>query len=301
MWEKQEYEMPDDVLFARPTNRAIKSGMLYADDLPRINKNTKKNFLLIKIQLAIAIVSFLLVFLVKTLMPGAYIEFQKQYGIITGSPLTQEQQQIVMNFVDEATSNPNEGIEDSNVSATDDNDNVTNSNSTSEITAPQTITESVAQGTDNSGYEKFVSNPASETDYTLPISVISPIEIGYITSEFGSRISPITGQPEFHSGLDIAAADGTEVLTVADGKVVISNYDSISGYYVKVDHGSGFVTGYAHLDSYLVKEGDTVKAGEAIGIIGSTGASTGTHLHLSFVLDGVWVDPILSYPNGLFS
>ncbi len=286
MWEKQEYEMPSDVLFARPTNRAIKSGMIFAEDIPKVDKKNKHNYLLLKVQFAITVIIFLLVIIIKTLLPIQFAELQNNYKLIIGNPLTLEQEELFINVVDETN------LDDKEDEYGEEN---------IEITLPQSVSSQAAQGSVDSSYEKFISTPTSETEYILPIDVVSPLKTGTITSEFGSRISPITGQPEFHTGLDIAAAEGTEILSVGDGIVTEAGFDSISGYYVKVEHDSGFISGYAHLESYSVNNGDVVQAGDIIGIIGSTGASTGTHLHLSFVLDGIRVNPMYAYPNGIFS
>ncbi len=116
---------------------------------------------------------------------------------------------------------------------------------------------------------------------------VTPIE-GRITSRYGvsSRIRKST-----HTGLDIAAVTGTDIKVVADGTVILASYNGSYGNLVKVDHGNGVETWYAHTSKMLVKAGDIVKAGDVIAKVGSTGNSTGPHLHLEIRINGEHVDP----------
>ena len=116
---------------------------------------------------------------------------------------------------------------------------------------------------------------------------VTPIE-GTITSRYGvsSRIRKST-----HTGLDISAVTGTDIKVVADGTVISAGYNGSYGYLVKVDHGNGVETWYAHTSKMYVKKGDTVKAGDVIAAVGSTGNSTGPHLHLEIRVNGETVDP----------
>ena len=116
---------------------------------------------------------------------------------------------------------------------------------------------------------------------------VTPIE-GTITSRYGvsSNIRKST-----HTGLDISAVTGTDIKVVADGTVISAGYSGSYGYLVKVDHGNGVETWYAHTSKMYVKKGDTVKAGDVIAAVGSTGNSTGPHLHLEIRVNGEHVDP----------
>ena len=115
---------------------------------------------------------------------------------------------------------------------------------------------------------------------------------GRITSYFGYRNAPTKGASTYHRGIDIGAPTGTNAVSVLAGKVIVASYDSSSGYYVKVDHGNGVVTSYLHASKILVSVGDSVKRGQAVIKIGSTGVSTGPHLHFSLTINGVAVDPL---------
>jgi murein DD-endopeptidase MepM/ murein hydrolase activator NlpD len=115
---------------------------------------------------------------------------------------------------------------------------------------------------------------------------------GWVTSNFGYRRSPFTGQRELHKGLDISAPLGTPIYASASGKVVKVERDHGYGKNIMVDHGSGIVTRYAHLNNYAVKKGEQVKRGQLIGYVGNTGRSTGPHLHYEVRLNGVPVNPL---------
>ncbi|MCI8652109.1 MAG: M23 family metallopeptidase [Angelakisella sp.] len=128
-----------------------------------------------------------------------------------------------------------------------------------------------------------------------PAGFISPLESGWrdkVTSEFGYRQNPTGAGSEGHTGLDIAIPLGTEVHAVKDGKVLFVRYKQTGyGYHVAIDHGGGLVTMYAHCSEILVTEGQSVSAGDVIAKSGSTGRSTGPHLHLEVIRDGVPQNP----------
>ncbi len=114
---------------------------------------------------------------------------------------------------------------------------------------------------------------------------------GWVSSGFGFRKSPFTGQRQFHRGVDFASRVGTPVLATADGVVIRSAKDRLFGRIVEVDHGNGYITLYGHNSSNFVKKGDRVKRGQVIGTVGNTGRSTGPHLHYEVRLNGVAVNP----------
>ena len=116
---------------------------------------------------------------------------------------------------------------------------------------------------------------------------VTPIE-GRITSRYGVSSSI---RKSTHTGLDISAVTGTDIKVVADGTVISAGYSGSYGYLVKVDHGNGVETWYAHTSKMYVKKGDTVKAGDVIAAVGSTGNSTGPHLHLEIRVNGKTVNP----------
>lgn len=112
-----------------------------------------------------------------------------------------------------------------------------------------------------------------------------------ISDDYGNRIHPTLGVKKFHNGVDFAAASGTPILAAYDGKVVGAAYNSSMGNYVMIDHGDGLYTIYMHASKLYVSNGQTVKKGEQIAAVGSTGRSTGPHLHFSVRLNGNYVSP----------
>jgi murein DD-endopeptidase MepM/ murein hydrolase activator NlpD len=115
---------------------------------------------------------------------------------------------------------------------------------------------------------------------------------GGLTSFFGGRSDPLTGEPAYHSGIDISAEKGQPVYATADGVVQSAGYTGDYGNLIVLKHSFGLSTRYGHLSAYHVKAGDTVKRGEVIGYIGSTGRSTGSHLHYEILANGQLMDPL---------
>ena len=118
-----------------------------------------------------------------------------------------------------------------------------------------------------------------------------PVEDGWLSSKYGKRNDPFTGKQEFHKGLDFAGKKGSEVIVVGDGVVTWAGQRSGYGNMVEVSHGDGYVTRYGHNQKHLVKVGDTVRKGQQIALMGSTGRSTGPHVHFEVVRDGKTVNP----------
>ena len=118
-----------------------------------------------------------------------------------------------------------------------------------------------------------------------------PVEKGWISSYYGKRNDPFTGKPSFHHGIDFAGKEGTNVIAVASGVVTYTGSRSGYGEMVEISHGDGFVTRYSHNKDTLVKPGDVVRKGEAIALMGSTGRSTGAHVHYEVYKHGRSVDP----------
>ena len=119
----------------------------------------------------------------------------------------------------------------------------------------------------------------------------SPLQNGWISSLFGWRADPITGKKEFHEGIDFAGKANSLVSAVAAGIVTWSGPRNGYGHMIEIDHGNGYLTRYAHNRQNLVNVGDKVDKGQVIGIIGSTGRSTGTHIHFEVVHNGKNVNP----------
>lgn len=119
----------------------------------------------------------------------------------------------------------------------------------------------------------------------------APVTSGVVGSRFGWRVDPITGQSALHTGLDFPASVGTDILAAAGGVVVTQQFHPEYGNMIEIDHGNQLVTRYAHTSRTFVKQGDIVRRGQKIAEIGTTGRSTGPHLHFEVLVQGVFQDP----------
>ncbi|MBN1499900.1 MAG: peptidoglycan DD-metalloendopeptidase family protein [Spirochaetes bacterium] len=138
----------------------------------------------------------------------------------------------------------------------------------------------------------FSFSPVSNTAAAVKNSqFLKPLKAGRITMHFGENINPITKKPYSHKGIDIAAPGGTVINAAIGGPVIKSEFDADYGYYIIISNPGGFETVYAHLMKNTVTEGMTVKTGDMIGTVGSTGKSTGPHLHFEIHLNGNAVNP----------
>ena len=145
------------------------------------------------------------------------------------------------------------------------------------------------------GLENRLRNVQTDVDKRNALAAATPSiwpAQGWLTSTVGNRQDPITGERDFHEGLDIAADLGSKVFATADGKVIQASYESGYGNLVVVDHGYGLETRYGHLSAYRVSVGAKVKRGDLVGLVGSTGRSTGTHLHYEVRANGRLLNPL---------
>jgi hypothetical protein len=129
----------------------------------------------------------------------------------------------------------------------------------------------------------------------------TPLDIDWysmVSSYYGYRKNPITGENQFHRGVDIAIPEGTEVYASQDGTVTTAEYNDSYGNYVVITDNEGYVTKYAHLESLSVSTGQTIRHGETIGRSGNTGASTGSHLHIECMYNGEYYNPLFYFENG---
>ena len=187
-------------------------------------------------------------------------------------------------------------------------------NTTTNAAASADVTEAVREAQDNdltAGDERFRelfaswsaldavppiapdaprSNPVFERP-TVSVPSIMPVRGARTSSNYGMRTHPVLGRRRMHSGIDLAAPTGTPVYATADGLVGRADWFSSYGLYISIDHGADLETRYAHLSRLAVAAGDRVEKGQVIGYVGSTGRSTGPHLHYEVRVDGVAVNP----------
>lgn len=131
----------------------------------------------------------------------------------------------------------------------------------------------------------------SFSPYYISSEICVPVS-GSISSPFGYRINPVTKTFSFHSGLDIAADEGEKIKAAYYGTVTKVDYDDVSGKYIELTHSDGLVTRYLHCSEIIAEEGMVVRSGETIALVGSTGRSTGPHLHFVIEIDGEKVNPL---------
>ena len=147
----------------------------------------------------------------------------------------------------------------------------------------------------------FLESQAAFADYALPENVAYdylalPFDFavpvsGYNSSGFGYRLHPILNDVRFHYGTDFAANSGDAVLAFADGDVTFAGYDESFGWHIRIDHGSGWESHYAHCSQIYVNHGQRVSKGDTIALVGSTGLATGPHLHFELTKDGTYRNP----------
>ena len=149
-----------------------------------------------------------------------------------------------------------------------------------------------AQGSGKLMSPDSTRTPTGTLQWPLPVA-------GTITSQFGHRVDPITGEASSHTGTDIACAEGTPILAAADGTVTVANgldsWGGSYGYYVQIDHGGGLETLYAHCSSICVTTGQQVQSGQVIGYVGHTRRATGSHLHFEVRANGNRVNPLQNF------
>lgn len=130
------------------------------------------------------------------------------------------------------------------------------------------------------------SHNATVSGFTWPLPGYT-----YVSSDYGYRSDPFTGATAYHSGIDMPAPSGTPIVAAASGTVEWANYSSTAGNWIGINHGNGVYTVYMHMSALVVSAGTSVSAGQTIGLVGTTGSSTGNHLHFSVRKNGSYVNP----------
>lgn len=146
-------------------------------------------------------------------------------------------------------------------------------------------------GSDQTGSDSTASDYVEPPTYTGGVFTWPCPSSRRVTSEYGNRISPTAGASSSHKGIDIGASYGADIVAAADGEVIYSGYSAAAGNHVIISHGNGLCTVYMHASALNVSVGDIVSAGQSIAKVGSTGISTGNHLHFGVSLNGAYVSP----------
>lgn len=154
-------------------------------------------------------------------------------------------------------------------------------------------TQTAGETTEQTG-EKATFSPVYLTAKFIP-----PVESGRITSRFGYRISPVTNKYSLHTGVDIAVPESTKIRASYGGVAEKAEFNDVRGNYIVINHGGNIKTTYNHCSRLLVREGMRLRAGETVALSGSTGASTGPHLHFEITLNGKYINPLWAVSNEL--
>lgn len=151
---------------------------------------------------------------------------------------------------------------------------------------------------EGSGGGDMAASGTSFAPYFVSVDAVMPVKNARLTSPFGYRVNPVSGNYGFHTGIDLAAPEGTPISASFYGEVVETGESDVWGKYVLMRHSDSFETYYCHMSEIYAEEGAVIRQGETIGLVGSTGWSTGPHLHFEVRINGVRVDPErLLYPD----
>lgn len=138
-----------------------------------------------------------------------------------------------------------------------------------------------------------ISN-VSFSNYKLNYKIYSPVINGIVSSEFGERVHPINGTLGVHKGIDIALDEGEPIYAIFDGEIIEATYDQWNGNYIKIKHDNNIMSVYCHCSELFVEKGDIIRGGEIIAEVGSTGQSTGPHIHFEIRINDVSYNPAIA-------
>lgn len=141
-------------------------------------------------------------------------------------------------------------------------------------------------------YSEILDRLKERSEELSHLPSIRPVDVGYISSYFGKRRDPFTGRMSRHEGVDFSARQGSNIYATADGVVCHAKYDRGYGHTIKIDHGNGILTKYAHNAKLLVRKGQKIKRGDVIAYLGNSGRSTAPHLHYEVRVNGVAQNPL---------
>lgn len=186
-----------------------------------------------------------------------------------------------------------------NVPAVSDSITVEPFEVTSDETGETVAVGEIVEGSGGGDIEaKEAADGTSFAPYFVSVDPVLPVENARITSRFGYRTNPVSGRYGFHTGLDLAAPEGTPISASFYGRIIETGNSDVWGKYVLMEHSDGLHTYYCHLSEIYVNEGAIIRQGETVGLVGSTGWSTGPHLHFEVRINGVRVNPeTVLYPD----
>lgn len=283
-----DFQMPQ-----REEREEYRNRFRFTDEDAPLNKKNKektKTDYFIRLILIQSFLSFLIVsgvFVVSEIAPNLFAQMKEDYGQIMQTDMSAGD---IAGQLKEAAEFVLKPVNTENKAETAMSDNIL---TTYEVTSDETG-EKIAVGeiVDGSGGDDIESaKGTSFADYLVNANPVMPVQGARITSRFGYRTHPITGKKGFHTGLDLAISEGTPISAVYFGKVTKTGEDDSWGKYVLVEHSDGFETFYCHLSEIYAEKGAVIRQGETVGLVGSTGMSTGPHLHFEVRINGIRVDP----------
>ncbi len=261
-------------------------------------EKTRTDYLikLILLQSVLSIVVVSGVFLVSKISPNYFERIKEDYGRIMSRNMSVGEIAGEIRNAAEFVFKPVKTEEKKEQSTVTVTSYEVTSDETGETIAVGEITKNGSGGSDIE--VKPAAKGTSFSPYYVSVKPVIPVENARITSRFGYRTHPVTGNYGFHTGLDLAAPEGTPVKAVFYGRVAKTGSDDAWGNYILMEHSDGFETYYCHLSEIYVTEGSVIRQGETIGLVGSTGWSTGPHLHFEVRINAIRVDPEkLLYPD----
>lgn len=258
---------------------------------PRKKKSAERSeaFLkILKIQIAICAIGVAAIFLISKVNSAAFDRMKADFSKMTEKNMSIGEiiervktgaEYVIKPFDEETTETSAENDE------------------TGETVAAAAFTNENSGGRDIE--EKEAAEGTSFAAYKINAEPCMPVESKRITSPFGYRVNPVSGKYGFHTGIDLAAPSGSQVRTVFYGTVEKTGEEDDWGKYVLIKHSDGLETYYCHLSEIYAEDGAVIRRGEVIGLSGSTGWSTGPHLHFEVRINGIRVDPaLLLFPDG---
>lgn len=151
--------------------------------------------------------------------------------------------------------------------------------------------EILGEGGEDEKIDENSKNNISFSKYKLNYKIYNPVIGAEVSSSFGKRKHPITGEMGYHKGIDLALNEGENIFAIYDGIVLEADYDQWNGYYIKIKHDNDIVSVYCHCSKLLVEKGTVIRGGEVIAKVGSTGQSTGPHLHFEIRINNISYNP----------
>ncbi len=253
-----------------------------------MNKN-KKDYLLrtLLLQFLVCLILFGVLLALKTGNSKFFTELENTFSKKLEDNLTiEEAKSVFTNITANKTNETNDNISETEVITTETETVFV------PFEEPSLSAEIIASGGKDikvSSNDDIPKN-VSVDSYKLNKKMVLPLK-GEITSPFGVRTHPISGDLRFHAGIDIAAEMGSNIYSAFDGEIIVADYDKWNGNYLKIKHDNNITTIYCHCEKLNVKKGQKIRAGEVVATVGSTGSSTGPHLHFELRINNISYDP----------